>query len=60
MVAFADDFSAVGKLKSLLQWWTTLLQVGPKFGYFREPQNRGLSQSLKHIQFEKIFSKIPK
>ena len=24
MVAFADDFSAAGKLKSLLQWWTTL------------------------------------
>ena len=37
MVAFADDFSAAGKLKSLLQWWTTLLEVGPKFGYFPEP-----------------------
>ena len=37
MVAFADDFSAAGKLKSLLQWWTTFLEVGPKFGYFTEP-----------------------
>ena len=37
MVAFADDFSAAGKLKSLLQWWTTLFEVGPKFGYFTEP-----------------------
>ena len=37
MVAFADHFSAAGKLKSLLQWWTTLLEVGPKFDYFSEP-----------------------
>ena len=27
MVAFADDFSAARKLKSLLQWWTILLEV---------------------------------
>ena len=37
MVAFADDFSAAGKLKSLLQWWQTLLRIGPKFGYYPEP-----------------------
>ena len=37
MVAFVEDFSAVGKLKFLYQWWTTLLEVGPKFGYFPEP-----------------------
>ena len=42
MVAFADDFSAAGKLKSLLQWWTTMLEVGPKFGYFTEPANSWL------------------
>ena len=34
MVAFADGFSAAAKLKSLSQWWTTLLEAGPKFGYF--------------------------
>ena len=37
MVAFADDFGVVGELKSLLQWWATLLKVGPKFSYFPEP-----------------------
>ena len=37
MVAFADDFSAAGKLTSLLQWWTILLEVGLKFTYFPEP-----------------------
>ena len=37
MVTFADDFSATVKIKSLLQQWTTLLEVGPKFGYFPEP-----------------------
>ena len=34
MVVFADDFSAAGKLTSLLQWRTTLLEIGPKFGYY--------------------------
>ena len=42
MVTFADDFSAVGKLKSLLQWWTTLLEERPNFGYFHEPANSWL------------------
>ena len=28
MMAFADDFSAVGELVSLIQWWTTLLEIG--------------------------------
>ena len=28
MVAFVDDLNAAGKLKSLLQWWATLLEVG--------------------------------
>ena len=37
MVAFADDFGVAGELKSLLQWWATLLKVGPKFSYFPEP-----------------------
>ena len=56
MVAFADDFSAVGKLKSLLQWWTTFLQVGPKFGYFPEPTKSWLiAKSETHTIRKKFF-----
>jgi len=35
--AFADDFSAAGTIKSLLEWWEELCKLGPKFGYFPEP-----------------------
>ena len=38
MVTFADDFTAAEKLKSVCQWWTKLLEIGPKFGYFPEPR----------------------
>ena len=34
MVAFADDFTAAAKLKSDLQQWTKLLEIGQKFGHF--------------------------
>ena len=36
MFSLADNFSAAGKLKPLLQWWMTLPEVGPKLGYFAE------------------------
>ena len=58
MVAFADDFSAAGKLKSLLQWWTTLIEVEPKFGYFPEPAKSWLVIKLETMQLEIKFSKI--
>ena len=60
MVAFADDFSAVGKLKSLLQWWTTLLQVGPKFGYFPEPTKSWLIAKSETHTIRKNFFKETK
>ena len=60
MVAIADDFSAAGKLKSLLQWWTTLLEVGHKFGYFPEPAKSWLITKPETMHLEKNFSKIPK
>ena len=45
MVAFADDFSTAGKLTSLLHWWTILLEIGPKFGYYPEPKSHGSLQN---------------
>ena len=35
--AFADDFSAAGSIRNLMQWWKILCDLGPKFGYFPEP-----------------------
>ena len=56
MVAFADDFSATGKLKSLLPWWTTLTEVGSKFGYFPEPAKSWLITKLEtHAIGNEVF-----
>ena len=30
---FADDSSAASSLKNLLEWWESLLELGPSFGY---------------------------
>ncbi len=33
-VWFADDATAAGKLRALLQWWQHLTEIGPAFGYY--------------------------
>ena len=56
MVAFVDDFSAAGKLSSFLQWWTTLLEIGPKFGYYPEPKKSWLITKLEtHTLAKEVF-----
>ena len=56
MLAFADDFSATGKLISLLQWWTTLLEIGPKYGYYPEPKKSWLITKLEtHTLAKEVF-----
>ena len=37
VLAYADDFSAAGKLDDLRKWWDTLTIIDPKFGYYPEP-----------------------
>ena len=32
--AYADDFTAAGKITQLKKWWDALCQLGPKFGYY--------------------------
>ena len=34
---YADDASAVGKIKKLCDWWNALVTHGPKFGYHVNP-----------------------
>ena len=56
MAAFTDDFSAAGKLKSFLQWWITLLELGPKFGYLPEPAKSWLiTKPEKHPIGKELF-----
>ena len=60
MVAFVDDFSAAGQLKPLLQWWKTLLEVGPEFGYFPEPAKSWLTTKPETQAFGKELFKDTK
>ena len=56
MAAFTDDFSAAGKLKSFLQWWITLLELGPKFGYLPEPAKSWfITKPEKHPIGKELF-----
>ena len=56
IVAFADDFSAAGKLTSLLQLLTTLREIGPKFGYYPEPKKSWLITKLEtHTLAKEVF-----
>ena len=36
-VAFADDFTVVGKVKEIKDYWDALLQIGPLFAYLPKP-----------------------
>ena len=56
IVTFSDDFSAAATLKSLLQWWTTLLEVGPKLGYYPEPAKSWLiTKPETHATGKQLF-----
>jgi len=42
MIAFADVITAVGTLEALKQWWDRILDVGPSYGYFSQPDKSWL------------------
>ena len=46
--AYAEDFSAVGKLHDLGKWWDTLTIIGPNLDYYPEPKKHGLWLSHMH------------
>ena len=39
---FADDSSAIGKLKEIRKWWQILHTEGPKYGYHPKPSKCNL------------------
>ena len=55
IVAFADGFSAAGKFKFFLRWWTALLEVGPKFVFFPEPTKSWLTTHFETHGLAKKF-----
>jgi len=42
MVAFADDITAARTLEVFTQWWDHILDVGPSYGYFPQPNKSWL------------------
>ena len=53
--AFADDLTGAGRLESLRQWWENLIQLGPKIGYFPNPQKSWLIVKEQHSDLVKAF-----
>ena len=56
IVVFADDFSATWKLKSFFQWWTVLVEIGPKFGYCPEPTKLFITKFETHALGKELFN----
>ena len=39
---FADDAAAGGSVSQLKEWWDKLLELGPAYGYYPNPQKTWL------------------
>ena len=58
VLAYADDFSAAGKLDNLRKWRDTLTIIGPKFGFYPEPTKTWLViKPYASQQTNEIFSR---
>ena len=55
-VAYADDFTAAGSVRSLRSWWSTLCELGPKFGYYPEPSKSWLIVKPSFLSKTSIFA----
>ena len=53
--AYADDFTAAGKVVQLKKWWDTLCELGPKFGYYPEGSKSWLIIKGNHEHAVEIF-----
>ena len=53
---YADDASAVGGLDNLCKWFDNLLNKGPEFGYYPEPQKSYLIVAREYVsQAREVF-----
>jgi len=48
--AYADDFSAAGKINGIKCWWNNLCRLGPMFGYYPEAKKCWLIVKPSHLQ----------
>ena len=46
---YADDASASGSLHHLRHWWKSLVEFGPKFGYFVNPKKTWVLTKEQHL-----------
>ena len=54
---FADDAAAAGSLQAVKQWWDTLAEKGPKYGYFVNPSKTWLAVKECHLDSAKEIFK---
>ena len=57
---FADDASAAGKLMGILKWWKKLVDIGPRYGYFPNPNKCVLivkNESMR-VRANELFGKF--
>ena len=50
-VWFADDSTAGGNLDGIHQWWTSLKEKGPKYGYLPKPSKTYLILIVKNQEY---------
>ena len=49
-VWYADDAAAAGNIRELANWWSTIREHGPAFGYFVNPAKTCLVVKEEHLQ----------
>ena len=48
-VAFADDFTVAGKIPEIKDYWDSICNIGPKYGYFPKPEKSYLIVKDDHL-----------
>ena len=48
-MVYADDAAGAGKLKSIKQWWETIKEHAPMYGYYPKPSKSWLIVKPEYI-----------